>query len=1035
MANISSSINNDNNKSNKYINILNNNQHTGLNSHIEEYDPKNNNTKPIREHANTETEEMNFTIDNSNIETRIASDLVDYINKESDNFKYRINELNSELNYTEQEISWLSYEIYGDWMVNYQSRDILDAMDHDKMVKELEKRRNKLNQEWRQQTIYNLVHNNLYGNVTNNQQLENYLHSLSDEDFHKYIANNNIQPTFSKYIENKLKVLKEEKENLKSSIELNRYFNTLLTTKTYEKYMDNLINNPDFEENCYDKIQLAFDEYWKAHPEPPETANIHYRDLYDNHPELVPFLKIYNSEAYRYASQKEKKVICYIFNTQGAEAANAFFDSYFENIVMKEEGMKRANDFINSITPYDVNQLDYINEIKARDDFEELCHNPIENISNNDYTVGATEPQETERGYRETYEAYHEQYADLWEFMSLQHPGIANLSEEEKKVIYYIYNTEGMDKVREIYNNPDISDIGKTIKTHIKGITDGVENFGEGMYDFLGGMDGKKNANQYEAAFIMMYLQENETQFLQGDYEISSSIGNMLPTIAVSTLLSCCGAEGAVPEVVASTLMGMSAAGNAMEEAYQEGHGKLESIIYGLINGASEATLGYFLGGIPGISKLSNNSLKGIAGMLANMLSEGIEESTQEIVDVFLRQICFGEDTFNPEVIAKAGIYGFITAGIMNGGNAIINDIVIDVYSIINDVKLFNALKSMEKSGETIYYEYLNNPQYRASVISRDEHMAIAANLKRIINLQDTTNVDSNKRKVSGIKALEYYFNSNGEDISYINNTDGIESLKFLIHMYGLDEVRLAFEAEIKGTKSIRAGITKAQATEPIKNIKDVIGGYLTNKQIKNLNKVKIIVCKTHEEFVTRCEKSGLVGGAKGFAISWNNTIVLPPNYDNGTLIHELLHCTGDCTNKTSTGFNETVTEFITKWIEPTSTSGYDEGVELLSELFIELNNYGKGDLIFELYFSKDNSKVKEFTEIIDKVCGPGTTEQLFKDFDVLNNTYMYPGVYDVDGNIINQVKYQNMIGLQKIAKTRIQATIDKFRMNLSKYL
>ena len=312
------------------------------------------------------------------------------------------------------------------------------------------------------------------------------------------------------------------------------------------------------------------------------------------------------------------------------------------------------------------------------------------------------------------------------------------MTEEEKNNILYLYNTEGTEaankyltfKQQEINSRigfvqaseflekvNNSSEVGAFLKTALKGTGDGIENFFEGLDNALGGMDGVMSASQFETMYIISWMSEsdidklegftkeekeklkeikglNDSKFLQGTYEISSSIGNMIPSIAASTVVSIA-ATPVAGKVVGTALMGLSSGGNAAESMYQQGYGFYESIHYGMLSGSSEALLGYFLGGIPGLSKLDD--LPGLKGYITNMLMEGGEESLQAIIDPYLQSVALGvEPEIDWDEVAKSGIYGLITAGLLNGGK-IYEEIDIDVKKL-NDSKYIQQLQQQIES-------------------------------------------------------------------------------------------------------------------------------------------------------------------------------------------------------------------------------------------------------------------------------------------------------------------------------------------------
>lgn len=199
-----------------------------------------------------------------------------------------------------------------------------------------------------------------------------------------------------------------------------------------------------------------------------------------------------------------------------------------------------------------------------------------------------------------------------------------------------------------------------------RGLGDGIDNFFEGLENCVINND-TLTVDDYTKMIILQYLQEN-SNYLDEVYEFSTSLGNMLPAMTASAIVSFC-ATPAAGSAVASTLMGLSAAGNAKHQALVGGNSVLSSTLYGIFVGASEATLGYFLGKIPGISATSGFTL-------SNLLSEGSEEFLQEWIDAGLQAIVLGQDvdwSSIPENAMKSFAMGFLMAGFLNGGQAIVN--------------------------------------------------------------------------------------------------------------------------------------------------------------------------------------------------------------------------------------------------------------------------------------------------------------------------------------------------------------------------
>ena len=153
-------------------------------------------------------------------------------------------------------------------------------------------------------------------------------------------------------------------------------------------------------------------------------------------------------------------------------------------------------------------------------------------------------------------------------------------------------------------------------------------------------------------------------------YDAITTSANMLPSILVSTVT-------ANPTLGAITL-GASASGNAYAEMLNLGYDKAQARAYSVLVGASEAFLQNAIGGITalgagkfGAKGLTELALKKIDNAFARvaiqlggtMLSEGSEESIQEVLDPWFKSIVFGTDFEAPSAsdVLYSGLLGAIT--------------------------------------------------------------------------------------------------------------------------------------------------------------------------------------------------------------------------------------------------------------------------------------------------------------------------------------------------------------------------------------
>ena len=295
---------------------------------------------------------------------------------------------------------------------------------------------------------------------------------------------------------------------------------------------------------------------------------------------------------------------------------------------------------------------------------------------------------------------------------------IASEAEPELAKIYnYLYETEGLKSantylesmentinqingkikaekfLESLKNEKNIADaLNNHIKTTGKGLGDGVESFFAGVANWFVS-SSTNSAEEYESMYILDALQNNPNynKLLDNNYEISQSIGNMLPSMAISVINPLAG----------TVSMGTSAGGNSYHGALVEGQSAEKAVVYGVLSGMSEATLEKLMGGIPGLSDVNVTGLKTFA---QTMVKEGVEEGTQEYVDALLRAGVFKDELDLEETTqnaVKSAIYGAIVGGIMNTPSLIVNGKVGQDNSIENidfSTLTFENLENLDKS-------------------------------------------------------------------------------------------------------------------------------------------------------------------------------------------------------------------------------------------------------------------------------------------------------------------------------------------------
>lgn len=214
------------------------------------------------------------------------------------------------------------------------------------------------------------------------------------------------------------------------------------------------------------------------------------------------------------------------------------------------------------------------------------------------------------------------------------------------------------------------SNLPKTVLASAYGIAGGIGNYVNGL---IAPVDATINPQALSTPASIYANQEasKDLGFVgKALSDVSVSIGNMAPSIVI----------GAINPIAGQASFGVSAAGNAYNEARKEGKTVEQAALYGIVSGASEVFLQNILGGIPGISGASNKlvnaaknlktpALRALAVYGIDMVGEATEEYLQEILDPMFRNAIFNEDNevkiFTGEA-AYSAMLGALTSAILN---------------------------------------------------------------------------------------------------------------------------------------------------------------------------------------------------------------------------------------------------------------------------------------------------------------------------------------------------------------------------------
>ena len=345
---------------------------------------------------------------------------------------------------------------------------------------------------------------------------------------------------------------------------------------------------------------------------------------------------------------------------------------------------------------------------------------------------------------------------------------------------YQINNIKGQIMAQEFLSTLSTSEdpmsaVLNSLGVDAQGLRDGLDTFGSGVtysieaFRTLLGFDEENrcmSAEEYKKMYILNALLSEEQKisngvltvdddgnvvnafngpidftqeytglFLDEQYEIFQGIGNMIPSICISYINPLAG----------SIAMGVSAGGNGYHQAMVGGNSLLSSFAYGVFTGFSESVSERILGAIPGLSDFEVTSFR---TFLEASGREGVQEMFQGVVDKAYQCAFMGEDVpSTPEEweafakdIGKQGLYGAITAGIMNG--------------VVASPRLLNYLLTDFSSFDTseILYEFNNssNKEGFFKSLLRKLHL-FQNNQNNLVNYQNTVSNLPFQQEINGI--------------------------------------------------------------------------------------------------------------------------------------------------------------------------------------------------------------------------------------------------------------------------------------------
>ena len=303
-----------------------------------------------------------------------------------------------------------------------------------------------------------------------------------------------------------------------------------------------------------------------------------------------------------------------------------------------------------------------------------------------------------------------------------------------------------------------IGDLAANVITGaVKGL-EGIYDLGAGIVGGIGGIFDKdfQNSVQEHIAYdwttetignplqeLTKYSYLKDGGIIEG---VASGVGQMLPAVAVTVVTGGLGAPAAVAQGASLATLGVSAAGNATEQAYNDGAGYWQGLGYGVASGAVEVATEKLTGGLTG-NVFGRGLLDGVGKTVADTgfkrivkgaLEEGAEEVIAELANPALKSIYKGkaafEDYKDPEYwkgVGEAGLVGGLTA-LAYGGT--VGRVVNSARGVNEDISESIAqVETLEKKRNNLFADDRLTPQTDTKISDgiRANYQNVEAALKK----------------------------------------------------------------------------------------------------------------------------------------------------------------------------------------------------------------------------------------------------------------------------------------------------------------
>ena len=564
-----------------------------------------------------------------------------------------------------------------------------------------------------------------------------------------------------------------------------------------------------------------------------------------------------------YLSDDETLLLVYLYQNEGKKSVKKFIGAY-EDKINQAKGKAEADKYIAKIT-----------DDKAFSNFVTAMSNGVETKSIDDVKSSINlEFNETDQEIlKEINECLFNYYTDA----GLSNEYLVVNNENSALAVVQTYtnlkNAYGIDIANTYVSNIEqcLNDCSLTLNISIKdgaskyfttfgqGFGDGIESFTEGFENIFR-TEGMISDNQYTQMYIASYL--NGKTSLNLDYQISTSIGNMTPTVVLATL------TGGTMQPVVTALNFASSFGNTYNQGLINGNNNMSSALNAVVVAGSDSVIEALAGGIEALKlkkavvtledvavKSLKETLKDslnsfVKGFVPNAFKEGGQEAFQSYLEAYSNKLFFGDEVDLAET-SKEALYsatvGAFTASIMNSANF--------VSSLAQTITVHGINKEIE-IGARIKFDN--------EIINGNIDLSQYNNVEEAFKSYITNNPD-----VMNFGSLKYIFNKMGNDfvskVKQKTETAKENALNFIADNGGfvdLDGLNKKFNGTVKLSESLKKLIDK-----PLKLFSDIFNkkanqdsAIQTEKILQEtLDRYTDLINKTknpeYEEFIEKLNK------------------------------------------------------------------------------------------------------------------------------------------------------------------------------------